>query len=157
MGYLAIINANRSFAAIWHAIKPWLAKETVAKINVLDDRYEETLLHHIAPENLPTFFGGTCTCEGKGGCSLSSAGPWLEGRDWKGKSWKRNYPDLVDQLPTSKPAAAPAPAPPTTNGVAKPEQKPEPTLEKPAAESDADRLPAPAPSAEQAQPQAASG
>lgn len=29
-------------------------------------------------------FGGTCTCEGLGGCAFSSDGPWLEGRVYSG-------------------------------------------------------------------------
>ena len=34
------------------------------------------MLEQIAPENLPSQFGGTCRC--KGGCELSDDGPWQD-------------------------------------------------------------------------------
>jgi hypothetical protein len=104
MGQLAIINAPSTFTFIWTAIKPWLAPETVAKISILGvymvylfcidwltynaplegSNYADVLLQHIDAENLPESFGGTCSCEGLGGCMLSSAGPWLAGRIYSG-------------------------------------------------------------------------
>jgi hypothetical protein len=36
--------------------------------------YKDKLLEQILPENLPSIFGGKCTCVG--GCSMSDAGPW---------------------------------------------------------------------------------
>jgi phosphatidylinositol/phosphatidylcholine transfer protein len=44
----------------------------------------EHLLEYIDAENLPTSLGGTCTCDTMGGCSLSSAGPWLDNRVYAG-------------------------------------------------------------------------
>lgn len=84
MGKLAIVNAPSSFTFIWSVVKPWLAKETVEKVDILGKDYREVLLQLIDADNLPTIFGGNCTCSGAGGCELSSAGPWMEERVAKG-------------------------------------------------------------------------
>lgn len=86
MGQLLIINAPSSFTFIWGIIKPWLAKETVEKVDILGSNYREILLDVVDAENLPEILGGTCTCKGKGGCDLSGAGPWMDER----KERKRN-------------------------------------------------------------------
>lgn len=78
MAQLAIVNAPSSFTTIWSFIKPWLAKETVAKVDVLGSDYQDVLLSLIDAENLPAALGGTCQCEE--GCEHSNAGPWSEGR-----------------------------------------------------------------------------
>lgn len=83
MGQVVIINAPSSFTTIWNVIKPWLSKETVAKIDILGNDYERALLELVDAESLPTLFGGQCTCKDLGGCELSGAGPWLDGR----KGW----------------------------------------------------------------------
>ncbi|KAG1906424.1 CRAL-TRIO domain-containing protein [Suillus fuscotomentosus] len=75
MGQLLIINAPSSFTFIWGIIKPWLAKETVEKVDILGSNYREVLLDVIDAENLPEILGGTCTCKSEGGCDLSGAGP----------------------------------------------------------------------------------
>jgi len=80
MGQLLIINAPSSFAFIWGMIKPWLAKETVEKVDILSSNYREVLLEVVDAENLPVTLGGTCTCEGEGGCDISGAGPWMDER-----------------------------------------------------------------------------
>lgn len=59
-------------------MKPWLAKETVSKIDILGSDYQEVLLRLVDKENLPASLGGECTCEGEGGCDHSFAGPWKE-------------------------------------------------------------------------------
>ena len=103
MSQLAIVNAPSSFTAIWAVMRPWLAKETVAKVNVLGSNYRSALLELVDEANLPATLGGTCTCEdcadaapgadGKGGvaemgrCAFSSAGPWLLGRDQRRAAW----------------------------------------------------------------------
>lgn len=78
MAQLAIVNAPSSFTTIWSFIKPWLAKETAAKVDILGSDYQTVLLNLIDKENLPTSLGGACQCEG--GCEHSNAGPWSEGR-----------------------------------------------------------------------------
>ncbi|KAG6874022.1 hypothetical protein C0995_007979 [Termitomyces sp. Mi166 len=74
MGKFYIINAPWAFSAVWRVIKPWLDEVTVSKVDILGSNYKETLLKQIPAENLPKIFGGTCDC--RGGCSLSDAGPW---------------------------------------------------------------------------------
>jgi len=89
MGQLAIVNAPSSFMFIWNAVKPWLAKETVEKIDILGSDYQERLLELIDAESLPSVLGGKCTCEEFGGCHLSGRGPWLDGRQgWGPNSTK---------------------------------------------------------------------
>jgi len=78
MAQLAIVNAPSSFTTIWSFIKPWLAKETVAKVDVLGSDYQSVLLDLIDADSLPTSLGGSCNCEE--GCEKSNAGPWKEGR-----------------------------------------------------------------------------
>ncbi|KAI0078264.1 CRAL/TRIO domain-containing protein [Panus rudis PR-1116 ss-1] len=89
MAQLAIINAPASFTRIWSFMKPWLAKETQQKIDILGPDYKEVLLKWIDAENLPTSLGGTCTCEGLGGCRLSNVGPWSVGRKERREKWLR--------------------------------------------------------------------
>ena len=55
---LAIVNAPRGFTAIWNVMKPWIAKETAAKVSIMGSDYKSKLLEIIDPENLPAFLGG---------------------------------------------------------------------------------------------------
>jgi hypothetical protein len=84
MGQLVIVNAPSSFTFIWSAIKPWLAKETLAKVEILGSEYREALLELVDADSLPTILGGNCTCGDTANagetCKLNSAGPWKEGR-----------------------------------------------------------------------------
>ena len=91
MGQMLVINAPTSFTAIWTIIKPWLSPRTLEKISVLGtDQYHAVLQDLVPPENLPTFLGGTCTCDSaRGGCTLSNAGPWMVGRAERRASWLR--------------------------------------------------------------------
>jgi len=77
MGQLAIVNAPSTFTIIWSIIKPWLSKETVAKVDILGSNYQDVLLGLVEKENLPASLGGGCECDG--GCEYSFAGPWKEG------------------------------------------------------------------------------
>lgn len=80
LGKLAVVNAPSTFTIIWNVVKPWLAKETAEKIDILGADYKDVLLDLVDAENLPSIFGGNCTCAEAGGCRLSGAGPWKEGR-----------------------------------------------------------------------------
>ncbi|KIM65935.1 hypothetical protein SCLCIDRAFT_14824 [Scleroderma citrinum Foug A] len=80
MAKIAIVNAPSSFAFIWSIIRPWLAKETADKVEILGSDYHKVLLELIDAENLPTALGGKCTCEHAGGCDWSGAGPWMDER-----------------------------------------------------------------------------
>ncbi|KAL6302784.1 CRAL-TRIO domain-containing protein [Sparassis latifolia] len=109
MAQLAIVNAPTSFTTIWAFIKPWLAKETVAKVDILGSDYESVLLAQIDAENLPESLGGTCTCVEAGGCSKSNAGPWTDGRRERRERWLRGEGELVEGMelaPASQPEKA---------------------------------------------------
>jgi hypothetical protein len=80
MGQLAIVNAPSSFTLIWSIIKPWLSKETAEKVDILGSDYKEQLLKLVDEDCLPSTLGGTCNCKEQGGCHLSGAGPWMDGR-----------------------------------------------------------------------------
>jgi hypothetical protein len=83
MGKVTIINAPSSFAYIFSIMKPWMAPETRQKVSILGSNYLEELLQDIDEDALPSIIGGKCTCAEHGGCALSGAGPWQEGR----KGW----------------------------------------------------------------------
>ncbi|TPX43008.1 hypothetical protein SeMB42_g03254 [Synchytrium endobioticum] len=66
---LFIINAPFLFTRVWSVVKPWLNQVTLDKIHIMGSNYNETLLKHIPPENLPRYLGGTCECSHmQGGC-----------------------------------------------------------------------------------------
>lgn len=117
MGQMLVINAPASFTAIWTIIKPWLSPRTLEKISVLGtDQHHAVLQDLVPPENLPTFLGGTCTCDGaRGGCTLSNAGPWMDGRAERRASWLRGeiaapgvpWPPAQEPKPKPKPEKVP--------------------------------------------------
>jgi hypothetical protein len=107
---LDIVNAPSSFTFIWKVIRGWLAPETRRKIEVLGKDYKEQLLKTIPAENLPTLLGGSCTCDGLGGCTVSSRGPWMEDRQ-RGVKRDGSAELGLEKMAISDPAA-------TTNGVA---------------------------------------
>ncbi|CAO0792693.1 unnamed protein product [Mucor circinelloides] len=64
-----LVNAPGAFVYVWKIVKAWLDPGTIAKIQIIGSDYKEPLLKQIAPENLPAFLGGECTCEHMdGGC-----------------------------------------------------------------------------------------
>lgn len=95
MAQLAIVNAPSSFTTIWGFIKPWLAKETVAKVDILGKDYQEQLLKLVDADSLPASLGGKCTCEGLGGCEKSNAGPWSLNRKERREKWLRGEGDIA--------------------------------------------------------------
>jgi len=105
LGKLYIINAPWGFSSVFSFIKNFLDPVTVQKIHVLGSGYQSTLLEQIPAENLPKMFGGSCACDGPGGCPLSDAGPWKEEQYLQ--------PAAVSKVPKATPtttADAPAPA-----------------------------------------------
>jgi hypothetical protein len=86
MGKFYIINAPWTFSVVWAAIKPWLDEVTVSKIDIVGSSYRDKLLAQIPSENLPREFGGTCEC--RGGCALSDAGPWNDEKEGEGEEEK---------------------------------------------------------------------
>jgi hypothetical protein len=97
MSQLVIINAPSSFTFIWSLVKPWLAVETVKKVEILGSDYKQFMLDVAEPDALPVSLGGTCTCEGLGGCLLSGVGPWLEGREGWGPNSAVKQKEAHDQ------------------------------------------------------------
>ncbi|CAG8480784.1 3500_t:CDS:1 [Ambispora leptoticha] len=84
MGKFYIINAPMLFSSVWNLVKPMLDEVTAAKIVIINNKYQSTLLEAIDAENLPEKFGGTCKCVG--GCELSDDGPWQESEYTNGVS-----------------------------------------------------------------------
>jgi len=97
MGQVIVINAPSSFTRMWSIAKPWISKETAAKVKIVGSDYERTLLDVVDAENLPTSLGGKCTCADRGGCSLSGTGPWMEGRVGWGPNAQLSRPKSMDQ------------------------------------------------------------
>ncbi|KIK65950.1 hypothetical protein GYMLUDRAFT_257864 [Collybiopsis luxurians FD-317 M1] len=105
---VSIINAPSTFTIIWSVIRPWLAKETADKVEMLGSDFRERLLEDIDEENLPLDAGGNCRCEVEGGqsnaprCHLSNAGPWLDGRVGWGPNAKKTRTDMGCELEKSE-------------------------------------------------------
>jgi hypothetical protein len=102
MGKLVIINAPRSFLSIWSTfVRPLLNERTAKKVDIYSEDYLPALLALVPPENLPASLGGECKCTGSGGCHLSSAGPWMDGRRERREAWLKGERKLpcVDWVP----------------------------------------------------------
>ena len=102
MAKLAIVNAPSSFTTIWSFIKPWLAKETVQKVDILGSDYQKVLLDLVDAENLPASLGGKCTCSEFGGCEKSNSGPWSEGRKERRERWLRGEGEIQVTTPAAE-------------------------------------------------------
>ncbi|CAL9762352.1 unnamed protein product [Musa acuminata subsp. burmannicoides] len=75
---LFIVNAGSGCRLLWNTIKGIIDPRTSAKIVVLGDTYQNTLLESIEMSQLPAFLGGSCTCSNEGGCLTSNKGPWSD-------------------------------------------------------------------------------
>ncbi|CAG7989993.1 unnamed protein product [Penicillium olsonii] len=85
LGKLYLINAPWGFSGAFSAVKNFLDPVTVSKIHVLGSGYQKELLAQVPAENLPTEFGGKCSCPN--GCSLSDMGPWQESEWTRTPKW----------------------------------------------------------------------
>ncbi|XP_073388667.1 phosphatidylinositol/phosphatidylcholine transfer protein SFH4 isoform X4 [Physcomitrium patens] len=86
-----IVNASPGFKLVWNTIRGLLDNKTAAKINVLGTNYQSKLLEIIDANQLPTFFGGTCTCAEEGGCLMSDKGPWNDPKIVQTKSGRSQH------------------------------------------------------------------
>jgi hypothetical protein len=69
LGRLFLVNTPSTFVVLWKIVKTWLDAGTIDKVKILGTDYQSTLLEHIPAENLPSYLGGTCTCDHMpGGC-----------------------------------------------------------------------------------------
>ncbi|KAI1259612.1 CRAL-TRIO domain-containing protein [Xylariaceae sp. FL1019] len=112
LGKMYVINTNWFVSKGWGIVKGFLDPVTASKIHVLGADYKKILLEQVPAENLPTAYGGTCSCPG--GCELSDAGPWQE-KEWYKPAWWEKEPgastiENTSTGPTSNPSAAAAPA-----------------------------------------------
>jgi hypothetical protein len=59
-----VVNAGAAVRAAWAIMSLWIDERTKSKVHFLapGEPTKAALLEHIAPENLPTFLGGTCKC-----------------------------------------------------------------------------------------------
>ncbi|KAI9809631.1 MAG: cytosolic factor, phosphatidylinositol/phosphatidylcholine transfer protein [Sarcosagium campestre] len=132
LGKLYVINAPWGFSTVFSVVKGFLDPVTVDKIHILGSNYQAELLAQVPKENLPTQFGGTCTCPG--GCELSDDGPWKDPQWVRPPKWAKQAAD-----PSANTATATATATTTTED----DERKEKTKGEAATES----APAPAPAA----------
>ena len=74
MGNFLIVNAPMLFSGIWAVVKGFLDEKTRGKIKIIGSNFMPTVEQFLDHENIPTFLGGGCECEG--GCMNSDIGPW---------------------------------------------------------------------------------
>lgn len=76
-GHLFVVNAPMIFAGVWSVAKGFLDEKTRSKVKILGTNYLSTLEEFVVIDELPTFLGGKCTCNGfPGGCLAREPGPW---------------------------------------------------------------------------------
>jgi len=92
-GTIFIINAPPIFQAFWKFVSPTIPPKTMEKIFFLGANYKTTLLEYINAEDLPSCFGGLCTCRCFRGCcpypvSEGYTDPNADSKGWKVKKFK---------------------------------------------------------------------
>ncbi|XP_062513834.1 SEC14-like protein 2 isoform X2 [Corticium candelabrum] len=55
-----ILKASKIFPVAWGIVKPFVEEKTRKKVNVLGANWQEELRKHIAPDQLPEYYGGKC-------------------------------------------------------------------------------------------------
>ena len=77
LGHSLIVNASTMFQFIWAIAKPFIDEKTLRKITIKGSDYYASMKEFIEEKDIPSFFGGKCTCPHvKGGCIYSNVGPW---------------------------------------------------------------------------------
>ena len=77
LGHSFVINTSITFQFIWAIAKNFMDEKTIKKVSIHGSNYLEHLTELVDMENLPSFFGGKCTCSDvEGGCLYSDKGPW---------------------------------------------------------------------------------
>ena len=77
LGKMTIVNVGFLFRAIWSMVKGFIDPKTQGKISLLKSDYKNELLKLVDADKLPSFFGGTCTCDNFiHGCLGSDIGTW---------------------------------------------------------------------------------
>lgn len=63
-----MINTPSIFSMVWATVKGWLNEGLRQKFKVVHGNGRDVLLQEIDADQLPSFFGGSCTCNG-GNCT----------------------------------------------------------------------------------------
>ncbi|CAE6429622.1 unnamed protein product [Rhizoctonia solani] len=74
-------HSNRVAVKALELVKTRVDDVAFARFIILDSNYKKTLLEQIPIDNLPTDFGGACSCPG--GCAFSDPGPWNDDDKYK--------------------------------------------------------------------------
>lgn len=76
-----VVNAPWFFAKCWQAVSHLLMPRTAEKLRVLSPRESAAFLLSVVPaENLPSWLGGSCACEG--GCVSAQGRPSAQQREY---------------------------------------------------------------------------
>ena len=108
MGNLFVVNAPMLFSGIWAVVKGFLDEKTRGKIKIIGSNFLPTLEQFVPREQIPSFMGGGCECEG--GCINSNIGPWndfeIHGYGIRRKGTEAPAEEAKTEEVKSEPAAA---------------------------------------------------